>query len=581
MQRLGTNQSVRIGSLSAGKLAVVLVSLLSIGVWVFYRVSPISPAILGDEYLYSLNARHSNLWGEGAGGDFSNYLFNFVYSLSNVCGPDFYSCVKGLNVAFFLGTLWFVFVIANRYLPFWISISFIWFAGLSPLGVYTSMFIPESMYFFGLSVTTLLTIRAIRADGANWRDALYVGLAIGLTSLVKPHAWLFVLPFIITLTVKNLSYADSHLRRSLRDVAAFLFGAVVARLVVGVAVGGPKALGFFGIYVDSTTVNQLLGSTGSDGEGEGTGLQTVTPLSSALEMFPGQFAVHLTSLYALAALGFSGLLLNVWWVIRTKSIAGAKGFPLFVLIWSLSMVVTIALFTGWITGGGDDHSLRVLHRYYDLLFVMIPLAGLTVFSNFNEEDSPAWLRWVIVLSGFSLISTAFTGLFSTLTIQIADAPNLAGLVVDLTTFNGAAIVTAIGLLIFATFPRFVRIFLPFSLVFTMLLTGWNIQEQYRAFRVPQSTADVAGKFIASNTSLSRGSFFVVGGSRFEATNAAFWIDNASTLYEIIVPETQLPKELIPNEADYVLLMSGVSLSDDANFQTIIEGEGFVIAQRSN
>ena len=580
MRILGVGRTGRIASLSAGKLVVVFVSLVSIGFWVFYRVSPISPAILGDEYLYSLNARHATPWGDGPGGDFSNYLFNFVYSASNLCGPEFYSCVKGMNVAFFLGTLWIVFIIANRFLPYWLSTSFIWFAGLSPLGVYTSMFIPESMYFFGLSITALLTMRALGADDANWRNELYVGLALGLTSLVKPHAWLFVLPFIITLLVKSLSYADLRFRRLSKEVGTFLAGAVVARLVVGVAVGGPKALGFFGIYVDSTTFNQLLGSSGSEVEVAANELQTVTPLSSALEMFPGQFSVHLTALYALAAIGFSGLLINLWWIIRSKSISGARGFPLFVLIWTISMIVTIALFTGWITGGGDDHSLRVLHRYYDLLFVMIPLAGLTVFSNFNDEDSPAWLRWVIAISGFGLISTAFTGLFSNLTIQIADAPNLAGLVVDLATFNGAAIVTAIGLLVFATFPRLMRAFLPLSLIFTMLFTGWNIQEQYRAFRVPQSAADKAGKFISSNSSILSGDFFVLGGSRFEATNAAFWIDKPSTTYEIVIPETQLATELIPNEADFVLLMSGITLSDDSNFQVIIEGEGFVIAQRS-
>jgi phosphoglycerol transferase len=180
-------------------------SMLAVAAWVYSRVAMVNPAILGDEYLYSINARKASPWDPSPAGDFSNYLFNLVYSSTNVCGDAFYTCGKLLNLVFFIGFLTVIFIIAKRYMNFWIAFAFTILAGLSPLSVYTSMFLPESMYFFFLSLVFAAVLKA--ADTYAWKDWAVVGALIGVTSLVKPHAWLSAIAIGIFLVVLGLTNA--------------------------------------------------------------------------------------------------------------------------------------------------------------------------------------------------------------------------------------------------------------------------------------------------------------------------------------------------------------------------------------
>lgn len=176
---------------------VALALQVFLGTWLFSRISNINPAILGDEYLYSMNARKALPWDPSPAGDFSNYLFNFVYQTTNLCGPDFYTCTKAINVVFFLGFTTTLFVIASRFMHWLAALGFMTAATLSPLSVYTSMFLPESMYFFFIGIVLIFSLRAI--SDFTWRNWALVGLALGLTSLVKPHAWLSLVGIGITL----------------------------------------------------------------------------------------------------------------------------------------------------------------------------------------------------------------------------------------------------------------------------------------------------------------------------------------------------------------------------------------------
>jgi len=52
----------------------LIAALVAVAGWIFSRVSMVNPAILGDEYLYSINARHAAPWDPSPAGDFSNFL---------------------------------------------------------------------------------------------------------------------------------------------------------------------------------------------------------------------------------------------------------------------------------------------------------------------------------------------------------------------------------------------------------------------------------------------------------------------------------------------------------------------------
>ena len=234
----------------------LLGALAAVAGWVFYRVNQVNPAILGDEYLYSINARHAAPWDPSPAGDFSNYLFNLVYSSTNVCGPAFYTCGKILNLVFFVGFLSVIFIIAKRFLNYWIALAFTVAAGLSPISVYTSMFLPESMYFFMISLVFLAVLRA--AESYDWKDWALVGALVGVTSLVKPHAWLSAIAIGIFLVVLGLTQAKHRFKPLFKAIGAVSLGAIVGRVVVGFVVAGPRALDFFGQYLGVNVFEQVV-----------------------------------------------------------------------------------------------------------------------------------------------------------------------------------------------------------------------------------------------------------------------------------------------------------------------------------
>jgi len=550
----------------------LIASLVGVGVWVFSRVSKVNPAILGDEYLYSINARHAAPWDPSPAGDFSNYLFNLVYSSTSLCGDAFYTCGKTLNLIFFIGFLIVIFIIAVRFLNYWVALAFTVAAGLSPISVYTSMFLPESMYFFMVSLVFLAVLKA--AESYAWRDWGLVGVLIGVASLVKPHAWLSAIAIGIFLVVLGLTQASHRFKPLFKAVGAISLGAILGRIVIGFAVAGPRALDFFGIYLNTDIIGQVADGVPTRGI-EATSTVGTSPMNGMVSLFGTQLNVHVLTLVALVGVAIIGLIVGLVELIRTKHLTPVTSLSLFMFIWLVSLVIEIIMFTGWITGGGDDHTDRVLSRYYDFLFVFVPLAGLTVLSSKFASEIKVWIR--IPLAGLllALLTPAFTGFFATLEIQIADAPNLAGLVVNVDVFNAVAMIGFLSLLVFAFQPRFTAWTFILLLPASMIATGYTIQDEYQRLRGELSPQDLAGQYMHENLSEAEvDATWIIATSRFEATNVAIWADSATIQYDLFAPSGVLDTSLIPEGIEYVLATGGLSVVGD--FEETITGDGYIL-----
>ena len=557
--------------LGSWKNLLALGTLPLLGGWIFSRVWMVNPAILGDEYLYSLNARKAGPWDPPLAGDFSNYLFNFVYQGTNLCGDAFYTCGKIFNLVFFLGFIFTLFLVALRFLPFWGAYGFMVLAALSPLSVYTSMFLPESMFFFFVGLILLATLRAI--SNFTWQNWALAGLSIGLASLVKPHAWLSAIAVGITLLVVGLTQRANPWRNTLFSGLALVAGAILGRFAVGLLVGGPKALSLFGVYVDNSTVEQVV--SGPSDVGEGVPITATSPIDGVFALFSVQLNTHALALVALMGLAIIGTIVAVWDLLRSRELTPVNGFGLFAFIWLASLMIEIVMFTGWVTGGGDDHTTRILLRYYDFLFVIVPLAGLSVLASPAARNLNVFFRWAIAILFGALLTPAFSGFFATLTIQIADAPNLAGLVVNEQVFNAAATIGFLSILLFATFPRYSPWAFALLLPVTFVLTGWQIQDQYSMFRGSPSAADIAGKYMNSAFSESElAEFSIIAPSRFDATNAGIWMDVPDIYYEAVPEGVEVPVDFLPEDRRLVLLLGDYSLSGTP--EVLLQGEGFAI-----
>lgn len=238
-------------------------------------------------------------------------------------------------------------------------------------------------------------------------------------------------------------------------------------------------------------------------------------------------------------------------------------------------MIQIVLFTVWITGAGDDHTTRVLERYYDFMFVFVPLAGLAALTSKFMSSTKIWIRLPLAVGMLILITPAFSGFFGTLTIQIADAPNLAGLVVNQEVFNSAALFGFASLIVFAFFPKYTPLVLIGLLPVTMVGTGYQIQDQYQGFRGELNAQDLAGQYLKANlTPAQVDTTWVAATSRFEATNVAIWADSAVMKFDLFGAGSALDATLVPEGTSYVLITGDLSYTGEV-LETI-PGEGYTL-----
>jgi phosphoglycerol transferase len=477
-----------------------------------------------------------------------------------------------LNLVFFVGFLTVIFIVAKRYMNYWIAFAFTVLAGLSPLSVYTSMFLPEMMYFFFLSLVFVAVLKA--AETYAWKDWAMVGALVGVTSLVKPHAWLSAIAIGIFLVILGLTNAKYRFFPLLKAIGAVSLAAILGRVIIGFVVAGPKALSFFGQYLNAGVVEQIAVTTPSGPLQSGSAAAT-SPMNGVLNLFGTQFNIHMLTIAALIGIAILGVTVGIVELARTRELTKVTALSLLAFIWLFSLVIEVVIFTGWITGGGDDHTTRVLERYYDFLFVIVPLAGLAALTSKFMAETKIWIRLPLALLMLVLITPAFSGFFGTLTIQIADAPNLAGLVVNQEVFNAAALFSFVALIVFAFFPKFTPLVLIGLLPVTMAGTGYQIQDQYQGFRGELNAQDKAGQFLRANLTPEQvDATWIAATSRFEATNVAIWADSAKIKYDLYGPGSSIDASLVPEGSLYVLVTGDVTYTGPV--LESIPGEGYTL-----
>jgi hypothetical protein len=339
-------------------------------------------------------------------------------------------------------------------------------------------------------------------------------------------------------------------------------------------VAGPKALSFFGQYLNAGVVEQI-GVTAPAGSVGSASAVATTPMNGVLSLFGTQFNIHMLTIAALMGVAIIGVTVGVIELARTKELTKVTALSLFAFIWLFSLVIEVVVFTGWITGGGDDHTTRVLERYYDFLFIVVPLAGLAALTSKFMAETKIWIRLPLAVVMLVLITPAFSGFFGTLTIQIADAPNLAGLVVNQDVFNAAALFGFASLLVFAFFPKYTPLVLIGLLPVTMVGTGYQIQDQYQGFRGELNAQDKAGQYLKANLTPEQvDSTWIVATSRFEATNVAIWADSAKIKYDLFGAASVLDASLVPEGTTYILVNGDLTYAG-AVLETI-PGEGYTL-----
>ena len=559
-------------SKTPSKYIFVVATMLLLSGWLYFRISTINPVILQDEWVYVVSSKTESIWSQTPAYNFGNYLFNLVYSMTNLCGTAFYSCAKIMNILFVSTFALSVFWMALKFLPFGWSYLLLVATYLSPISIYASMYLPESMYFALLAMSIIPIIE--RLKGASIQMWIWAGALLGLAALAKPHTLFSVAAVGIFLLIFEAS-AGSNVRQVIKSALFFAVAFLLARLGVGLAIAGPKALDVFGTYGAGSAVGEFATSIGSTGSSNGNSIVGAGPVAGALNLFIPQLTIHSLVLAALLGCVLCILVLTLLESITKKQQSPVTSFALLMVIWLVLMLIVVALFTGWITGQGDDHRDRVLLRYYEFI---LPIAAVPAMAYLYDSKLFAKVKVVyripVAVLFFVMTTASFSGFFGRLEIQIADAPSIAGLISDASVWNWVGVVTAVGLVALAFYPRQAPYIVLTTFVLSMAGMGYQTQNQYLDARGNRNSQDIAGQYVRDFVpQTEHAEVVVLANSRFAGRVASFWLETNNDLL-ILPPGTSVEVSDLPAESVWVLALDETSL--EAPSARKIAGEGFIL-----
>jgi phosphoglycerol transferase len=227
------------------KLFYVLV--LGIFVAILMRNSALYPSIFADEYVYSSAARLYPL----SEASIANYLYLWVYRLTNVCSDGFLSCARILNTTFFILACPFIYQTAKRVCSKSIAKYIAILSLIGPINIYTANFMPEAMYFLGFWIFAWYTLGLNSAS--TLKSWFGVGALIGICMLIKPHGFFLLPPTLLYLLILFKQKPSFEIKQFMYAVTAIICGSLICKIILGFLIAGVSGLSFLGHLYSATT----------------------------------------------------------------------------------------------------------------------------------------------------------------------------------------------------------------------------------------------------------------------------------------------------------------------------------------
>jgi phosphoglycerol transferase len=526
-----------------------------------------------DEYIYTSQAKNLPF----AEQFYSNYLFSLVMGITNQCGTEFYTCTKTINSFFFLSTVILTLLIALRFLSFRWSVFAASVTALSPVAIPVSYFMPEAMYFAMMTLTIWLTL-VVSKRHQLWLWIL-PGLVLGGTALVKPHA-IFMLPaFTVFAFIFVYKKFSSGWIKALVASASLVSGFMVSKLGLGFAFAGTAGLKFFGGY--GSPVGAIAGAvskpatTLAPDSTQGADPSAVPEVATGLEIFVEVATTHLLAHTAvLLLLAGIPLILSLrigYSVIKTKQPAGElSSFFILIGLITISMIGVVSLFEAYVTASGDDHSDRLILRYYEFLIPQFVVMGL-LLPRFS--DSKRVLR--IIQGGVTVLAImVFTIVYPiTFNKQYADSSTLPGVGDGQGVFIFLGIFVSCAVLFWIVNPErgnvvIGRFIIPAVLILSLVMS----QNKLIDINGTPAYFDQAGWDTRSYLQDVPGDRILVAGqTRTEVFTVKFWIDEAN-IRDLLVMEGSVLGQVQVAEVDYVVTLKNIDVAFE--HEVITEGEGY-------
>lgn len=529
------------------------------------------PKIMQDEYVYSSQARNLPFDEH----KFSNYLFSWVMSSTKFCsGDSFYTCAKSINALMFLVGILFVYAIAIKVLEAKWAVVATSITALSPLAIQVSYFMPETMYFLAMTITAWIAMVASE-KGKMWLWGA-LGISLALTSFVKPHA-IFLLPALMLFAyLIEARRADKSSINSFFAILGVTVAFFLSKFGVGFAFAGVDGLRLFGGYGSPIkSANRVIQSETFDGREVMLGGEPSTSIDAFLTVATSHLFMHAAVMLLIAGVPLL-LALRVFWRVLTSrdSIGMASSFMLLTALLALTMLVLVPAFEGYVTAGGEDHSARLILRYYEFLIPLLVIAALLI-PRFVE--SPKRFRFVQATL-VAVASIGFAGFYLwQYPSRFVDSSTLAGFTDYKGVLIALSIAVAISAYIWAWRPNPGYLWISLGTTPLLIVTSMLVSQE---LLVRTSSNDAYFGFAgrAANAVLEEvegQKIIVAGGNRAAVFSAMFWIDKAYTRDLVMEAGSLLASDAeILKGAEYLVVFDEIELSGE--FDLLESGAGYRI-----
>lgn len=551
--------------------SIVLPSFAAIVIFQFFRLSSALPTVLQDEYVYSVGSKYG---GNQEAAQFGNFLYYELYGLTAQCGPEFYSCAKAFNSFWYLGLLLVLYAFSVRYFGKYFSFILVGVFGLGPFGLYSSLYMPEMMYFFFVSLGIVFFVEYWEKfhEEQNLAPLIVAFVAIGFGSLVKPHA-AFLAFGLFALLAAAFFFVDKRDRlRKARDAVLAIGSFFFSKLAVGWIIAGSAGLTIFGTSYTGALVgffSDLFEGGSNEGfdSSESQGTLSDPESSQSIMMHMDVFFIHFVVLLVAGVILLGPLVAPL--IFQRKIL---KGDASIVLLSQFLIIGLIAsLFAAYVTAQGDDHSDRLLFRYFEYLLPFLIILGIR---NATRDDISGWRKYVGAALSLLSIIFVFTGIQdrqwgivdSVFLYSVFSTPD--------SQWIWAAILAVTTYLIFI--PTKFRSYGPLVIfsIGVLVIGQMGINNQLR-LNSTKIASDYAGEHVYENFPEVAGEDILVIGSNRKLVEASmFAIDKPSIDYELLPEGGVIDIDYVVDRYQLVVQTTGVSLSGDG--KSTFQGEGFAV-----
>ena len=359
---------------------------------VLLRFLPTLPTVMQDEYVYL----SQSLLPLGDSAGFGNFLHSLVYSSVFSLGENFYLAVKIYNAIFLFVFALFAYLTADLFLERRLALLLAGTVPLSATALYASIFTPEMMFFALASGSLYFFSFAIRENFSTSLSKLALSVVfLALSGLTKPHAIILGLGMLFGLLLL-LALGRIHRREGFLALTLISLGYPAIKLSLGFALAGTSGITVLGRNYEAALMNffSQLGSF-SQGSLSAAGLGAFSSDGFGLATVSSFFLVQLLTLGAALVFMTFGLP-----IVLARPMAQLSNYQIIVISISVTYLLAIAAFTALVTYSGDDHSNRVLARYFEFLVPFVLIASIIEIAKRSLISKRSWAISLTVLGAF-------------------------------------------------------------------------------------------------------------------------------------------------------------------------------------